>query len=132
MKIASVLLFTSVALGAAPRYFEGSWGSPYEDAPVISCQDRPGLRCNPSIGLDCCPLLDCTAECPGCWGYVSDLFCEAYNIQSSEIMTYIANSAGRTKCRYLWRHTTLLLFLFKLNVLLGGRHIKSNNQSWKR
>ena len=81
MKLVSVLLFTAVALGAAPRPFEAFWGSPYEDAPVITCQDRPGLRCNPSIGLDCCPLLDCTADCPGCWGYVSDLLRKVYTYQ---------------------------------------------------
>jgi hypothetical protein len=71
MRFVAVLPFAALVLSA--RYSEESCGPVYENTPVISCQDRTGLRCNPSIGLDCCPGLDCTADCAGCWGYVSDL-----------------------------------------------------------
>ncbi|KAF3402227.1 hypothetical protein DPV78_003598 [Talaromyces pinophilus] len=78
MKFIAVLLFTALALG--DRHFDEPWSPNYGDAPVITCQDKPGLRCNPSIGLDCCPLLDCTADCPGCWGYVSISLHETYTV----------------------------------------------------
>lgn len=78
MRFVAVLLFATSVLSA--RCSEEALGPIPDNTPIISCQDRPGLRCNPSIGLDCCPLLDCTADCPGCWGYVSDSLYGTYTV----------------------------------------------------